>query len=117
MYPARAPLDLTHIEWVIVGGESGPGYRPMNVEHAREIRDRVFAECDDCEGYGLVQGHHPGCIGNCAEYGCPIPVNCECRRRPAFFFKQHGGPTSKAGGKLLDGREWCEFPTLALTPA
>jgi protein gp37 len=28
----------------------------------------------------------------------------------AFFFKQWGGRTPKAGGKLLDGREWCEVP-------
>jgi protein gp37 len=27
-----------------------------------------------------------------------------------FFFKQYGGVTAKAGGKMLDGREWCEFP-------
>lgn len=27
-----------------------------------------------------------------------------------FFWKQNGGRTSKAGGKLLDGREWCEYP-------
>lgn len=28
------------IDWVIVGGESGPGYRPMNVDWARSIRDQ-----------------------------------------------------------------------------
>jgi protein gp37 len=27
-----------------------------------------------------------------------------------FFFKQWGGLTPKAGGKMLDGREWCEVP-------
>jgi protein gp37 len=27
-----------------------------------------------------------------------------------FFWKQNGGRTPKAGGKLLDGREWCEMP-------
>jgi len=26
-------------------------------------------------------------------------------------FKQNGGRTPKAGGRLLDGREWNEFPT------
>lgn len=36
---ARGPLNLTHIEWVIVGGESGPKHRPMNIDHARELRD------------------------------------------------------------------------------
>jgi protein gp37 len=34
---------------------------------------------------------------------------CIAARRP-FFFKQWGGRTPKAGGKLLDGREWSEVP-------
>jgi len=28
-----------------------------------------------------------------------------------FFFKQVGGRTPKAGGRLLDGKEWDEFPS------
>ena len=28
----------------------------------------------------------------------------------AFFFKKWGGRTPKAGGRLLDGREWNEMP-------
>jgi protein gp37 len=35
-------LDLTGISWVIVGGESGPGWRPMDHGWAREIRDRCL---------------------------------------------------------------------------
>lgn len=31
----------------------------------------------------------------------------------AFFFKQWGGRTPKAGGRLLDGREWNEMPARA----
>jgi protein gp37 len=33
------PLDLTGIDWVIVGGESGANFRPMKMEWVREIRD------------------------------------------------------------------------------
>jgi protein gp37 len=33
-------LDLTGIDWAIVGGESGPGARPMKPEWATEIRDQ-----------------------------------------------------------------------------
>jgi len=33
-------LDLDRIDWVIVGGESGPSARPMAVEWAREVRDQ-----------------------------------------------------------------------------
>jgi protein gp37 len=37
-------LPLTGIHWVIVGGESGPGARPMKVEWVRQIRDRCIAQ-------------------------------------------------------------------------
>jgi protein gp37 len=33
-------LPLAGVHWVIVGGESGPGARPMRVEWVRAIRDR-----------------------------------------------------------------------------
>ena len=32
-------FDLTGIDWVIVGGESGPGARPMSPAWARNLRD------------------------------------------------------------------------------
>jgi len=34
--------DLAEIDWVIVGGESGPGARPMEVDWVREIRDNCL---------------------------------------------------------------------------
>ena len=37
-------LDLTGIDWVIVGGESGPGARPVNPEWVRQVRDQC---CDN----------------------------------------------------------------------
>jgi protein gp37 len=36
-------LDLKGIDWVIVGGESGPGARPMNPTWVREVRDQCIA--------------------------------------------------------------------------
>jgi protein gp37 len=33
-------LNLRGMDWVIVGGESGPGARPMNPDWVREIRDQ-----------------------------------------------------------------------------
>jgi len=35
-------LDLTCIHWVIVGGESGPGARPMAAARVRDIRNRCI---------------------------------------------------------------------------
>lgn len=75
--PLLAPvgkLDLTGIAWVIVGGESGPGARPMDARWVIDIRNQ--------------------CV----------------KARVAFFFKQWGGFSPKAGGRLLEGREWNQFP-------
>ena len=70
-------LDLSGIHWVIAGGESGPGARPVREEWLRAIRDA-------------------------------------CRTQTvAFFFKQWGGRTPKAGGNELDGRQWLEYPSAA----
>ena len=67
-------IDLTGIDWLIAGGESGKGARPMDPAWVRALRDACLA--------GGV----------------------------AFFFKQWGGRTPKAGGRLLDGRVWDEVP-------
>ena len=67
-------LNLTGIEWVIVGGESGPRSRPMDERWVIDIRNQ------------------------CVKAGV------------AFFFKQWGGFSPKAGGRLLEGREWSQFP-------
>lgn len=37
-------LDLSGMHWVIVGGESGPGARPMKREWVRSLRDRCDRE-------------------------------------------------------------------------
>ena len=36
-------LDVTGIDWVIVGGESGPGCRPMEKEWVEEIQEKCAA--------------------------------------------------------------------------
>jgi protein gp37 len=71
-------IDLGSIDWVIVGGESGPNYRSLNLEWAREVREQ--------------------CV----------------RAGVAFFFKQVGGVRPKSGGRLLDGREWNQYPKRSL---
>ena len=75
-------VDEGRLHWIIMGGESGPGARPMHPDWARSVRDQ------------------------CQAAGVP------------FFFKQWGSPTKikiVINGKLvvhrmLDGREWNEFP-------
>jgi protein gp37 len=68
------PVNLKGIDWVIVGGESGPRARPIEEAWVLEIRDRCKAD------------------------------------KVAFFFKQWGGIRPKAGGRLLKGREWNQYP-------
>jgi protein gp37 len=45
--PLLGPVDLEtalpHLDWVIVGGESGPGCRPMDPDWARSLRDQCGA--------------------------------------------------------------------------
>jgi protein gp37 len=61
---------------VIAGGESGINYRPVNLDHLRQVRDLCFSQ--------------------------NVP----------FFLKQIGGVRPKAGGSLLDGKEWKQMPLL-----
>lgn len=37
-------LDLTEIDWLIAGGESGPHHRPIRPEWVRDLRDRCTEE-------------------------------------------------------------------------
>ena len=37
-------VNLSGIDWVIAGGESGPGARPIHLEWVREIRDQCQAQ-------------------------------------------------------------------------
>ena len=36
-------LDLAGIDWVILGGESGPGARPLHIDWVRSVRDQCVA--------------------------------------------------------------------------
>ena len=38
------PVDLSGISWAIVGGESGPGARPMHKDWAIELRDACLEQ-------------------------------------------------------------------------
>ena len=45
--PLLGPVDLTpwiaSVDWIIAGGESGARHRPLNLDHARALRDQADA--------------------------------------------------------------------------
>lgn len=79
--PLLGPLDelpLDGIDWIVVGGESGPGARPMHPDWVRDLRDRCLSYwCPRCHG----------------SFSLPLGMTCDDHRPtrgPAFLFKQHG---------------------------
>lgn len=82
-------INLSGIHWVIVGGESGRGARPI--------------EIDIYDNNGLpfsswwVREIQHACRENYA----------------AFFFKQWGGVNKKKNGRLFEGKLWNQFPEIA----
>lgn len=55
-------LDLSNIDWVIAGGESGPNYRPMDIRWARGIRDACL-ESDVAFFFKQWGGRTPKSLG------------------------------------------------------
>jgi len=84
--PALGPLDqldLTGIEWVIYGGESGPLYRPDDVRWALSMQRACFAEEGDCAFfYKQEAGIRPGMnrAGFAQEFPIPQRWMKEARR-------------------------------------
>lgn len=128
------------IDWVIAGGESGPGARPSHPGWFRALRDQCAAAgvpfhfkqwgrwtpvCEMAEQL-LDDIYHPAPIsspdasrrckvGQCVLHADSTRFDGEAMfRRPAF--EQGSGAMTmfsvgkKRAGRLLDGREWNEVP-------
>ncbi len=103
---------LAGIDWLICGGESGPGARPMHPDWARSLRDQ-----------GTAAGV-PFFFKQWGEWG---PFD-ECMRSPKSMYAHRDGTISdrhdglavtlknygkSKTGRMLDGREWNELPQAA----
>jgi len=55
-------INLEDIHWVIVGGESGPAYRDIEVEWIRDIRDECIVK-DIPFYFKQYSGYHPSILG------------------------------------------------------
>lgn len=100
---------LPHLSWVIVGGESGAGARPMHPRWARSLRD----EC--------VQAGVPFFFkqwGEWVPYSCvPDGVTFEGREETLSGQEYCIRVGKKAAGRQLDGRTWDEYPVTEAVPA
>lgn len=89
-----SPTGTVHegIDWLVCGGESGPGARPMQLSWARSARDQCI---ESGVAYHFKQWGEWAPAANHVDSG-------------------HGNGMMKIGkrkaGRLLDGREWNEFP-------
>ena len=123
-YRDGTPEEVPGLDWVIVGGESGPGARPMHPDWARSVRDQ-------CQAAGVPfffkqwgewqDGSEPGqpktarIVLNDGRYGTtPDDFSMETVERwgefrPCMMAKVG----KKAAGALLDGRAWTENPEVA----
>lgn len=130
--PLLGPIDLHgdpigkdsvfwigHLDWVIVGGESGPGARPMHPDWARSMRDQ-------CVAAGV-----PFLFKQWGEWSPDLSLNepvangkrLKYQRRallpdgsiappwtPCEFVDRVG---KKRAGRELDGRTWDQYPEVA----
>lgn len=113
--PCRTGCEnCTSVDWVIVGGESGSGARPIHPDWVRTIRDECkeagvafffkqwgdWHPCEVIEGVGYpMQGHKPFDSWEAPVFDPEITSGWNWRRLG-----------KKAAGRTLDGTTHNEFP-------
>ena len=115
-------LDLSDIDWVIAGGESGPGARPMSPRWVRQLRDQCTAAAvaftfkqwgewtDVDHGMDAAGDDDPlfrRCVGNNRVNGHRI------RTVDGQLMVRLGRHKT---GRRLDGRTWDKFPATTTPP-
>lgn len=110
-YPGDGSVEITEyetVDWVIAGGESGPGARPMHPEWARSLRDQCVAAgvAFFFKQWGEWTPQHP--------LVPPAPRGLVAAGTDAELVVYRVG--KHRSGRELDGRTWEQFP-LAAVPA
>lgn len=126
-------LNLDGIDWVIVGGESGPDARPMHPDWVRDVRDRCvaagvpfllkqwgeWAPRSDAAGRRRPTGLSDRTLDRTAGGFVLAEPRSDTERFGAFtvpgadsapWFMDRVGRV--AAGRALDGRCWDETPEL-----
>jgi len=116
-------VERPRLDWIVCGGESGPGARPMHPAWARNIRDQcqaagvafLFKQWGAWapDGVDFVAHDDPTQVGTIerlqssdGEYA--VAWTRQAGRVSEGIQLRRVG--KKAAGRLLDGREWNEFP-------
>ena len=126
--------NVPKLHWVIVGGESGPGARPLHPDWARSLRDQCQAA-----GVPFFFKQHGDWLAHAVLEDGPKKVRFEpplgCGDMGSLHIIENGQPVKppkgatvneimapgrilltrpgkKAAGRMLDGRTWDEFPAV-----
>jgi protein gp37 len=99
VYRPLAGRSDRHLDWVVVGGESGSGARPMEEAWARSLRDQCVAA---------------GVAFHFKQWGAHLPAGCDgAEYKGQQILNASNAPVrigKHAAGRLLDGRTWDEYP-------
>lgn len=123
---AASPFWGSQLDWVVVGGESGTGARPMHPDWARSLRDQcvaagvpfLFKQWGEWVPERL--GLH-GCNAPAAFLSTDGQVRLLVDGKPAHApFAPAGDMTirrvgKKRAGRELDGRTWDQYPESAVS--
>ena len=110
---AQSLVPDDRLNWIICGGESGPGARPMNPCWARNLRDQATAAGVPFffkqfgEWFPRDQWeYNPELVlpDDCDSYTESATTHVFPDNNPVHRVGKH------AAGRLLDGREWNEYP-------
>jgi protein gp37 len=118
-----ASLRLTSIpEHIWMGASVEDSDVLYRVRHLRAVNARVrFLSCEPLLGplrtlaltgiHWVIGGGESGPDARPVDPVWALQLRDTCvRQRVPFFWKQWGGRTPKAGGRLLDGEEWSQYP-------
>ena len=110
---------LRPLDWVICGGESGPGARPMHPDWARSLRGQCqaagvpffFKQWGEwCNGSEFRRDAAMVTNDGRIFYSIEDVPNDDRNRWNEFDACMMAPVGKKAAGALLDGREWKQFP-------
>ncbi|WP_163855741.1 DUF5131 family protein [Paenibacillus elgii] len=96
------------IDWVIVGGESGPGARPMHPKWVRGIRDQ-------CQAAGVPFFFKQWGEWRQVQGAMVDDHNIRHKHKHKHSFDSDTVVVKvgkRKAGRLLDGREWNEYPSM-----